>query len=129
MLRASRNVLVLSLVMMAAILAPLAACGGSAHEKTLQVSFVALNATRDGFTEWSRDHQEQIVEHATSADEAKTKVAAFRATRTKVVDAFLVAYAAFSLATLDPAEPNYLEAIKAGKALLAAIKDLKAVAP
>jgi hypothetical protein len=78
----------------------LAACGASAREKALTSSLTALDVAADTVVEVSNKRQEQIVETATSRDEAHAKVDAFRAERAPVIEDIARAYKAIATAAL-----------------------------
>lgn len=78
-----------------------AACGGSftdKAQKTLATSLEATNAARDSFLAWDKDHQQAIVEKASTREAGEAQLAAYRQTRRAVVKAFTVAYTAIAAA-------------------------------
>jgi hypothetical protein len=85
------------------VLAALTACGprsdGPAIDQTrlgLQTALTATNAARDAFVAWDKDHQARIVEEATSLDDGKAKLAAYRMQRADVSATFVLAYSAIA---------------------------------
>ena len=107
--------------------AMLASCGGPAlRQKAIDTGFTGLNALRDGFVTWDKEHQEQIVDKATSLDDGKAKLASYRVARAKVSEAFMTAYAALNLAAINPNDDNFYEAARrAIKDLVAAFDELR----
>src|SRR3990167_4760740 len=83
----------------------LAACGPSIREKALATTFAGLNAARDGFLTWDKEHQETIVRDTYAAGgpraDATRKLADYRRQAAKVDHAFVVAYSALAAAALD----------------------------
>lgn len=78
----------------------LLACGASTRQKAIDTGLASLNAARDGFVTFDALHQEQIVAKATTLEEGKAQLAAWREKRKRVVDAFVIAYRALSTAAL-----------------------------
>jgi hypothetical protein len=79
----------------------MAACGGSVTQRTSQALGTALgatNAARDQFSAWDKQHQLDIVDRATTREQAEAELAAYRAKRQKIVQAFTVAYGAIASA-------------------------------
>lgn len=70
----------------------LIACSNSARKDTLHVSFVATVAARESFKAWDKKHQDEIVANATSHEDGRTKLDAYREKRnavlTMIVDTF-----------------------------------------
>lgn len=114
----NRNVIVL------VFLALLASCATS-KRAAIDTGFTALNSLRDGFVAWDKEHQAQIVDKATSLEDGKAKLAAYREARVKVSNAFIAAYNSFSLAAIDvDNDETYNEAKKAVRALVDAYNAL-----
>lgn len=79
------------------------ACGGSVADRTnkaLGTAIVATNAARDQFTEWDKQHQLDIVDRATTREQATGGLKAYRQKRQKVIQAFTVAYTAMASAAV-----------------------------
>lgn len=108
-----------------------AACGPNAKQKALSYTVTGLNAARDGFVIWDANHQQKIVDDATSLGEGQAALTAYRAKREAVLQAFTVAYSALAVAALDPSAAMLLEALNAAKEVYKLVKDLSggAVAP
>jgi hypothetical protein len=108
-----------------AVFLALPACPGpDAKQKALQTSLTALNAARDGFVVWDKHHQEKIVENATSLEQGKAALAAYRAKRAPVEQGFVIAYSALAVAALEKSAEMILEAVLAAKEVYKLIKIL-----
>jgi len=115
-----RRTIPAALVIALALTAP--ACGGDSKQKALKTSLSALNAARDGFIAWDKNHQDKIVAGATSLDDGKVKLDRYRKTREPVLQGFTVAYSALAAAALSPSVAMILEASKAATGLYALIR-------
>jgi hypothetical protein len=103
----------------------LPACPGpDAKQKALQTSLTALNAAREGFVAWDKNHQQKIVDDATSLDQGKAALAAYRTKRAPVEQGFVVAYSALAVAALEKSAAMILEAALAAKEVYGLIKIL-----
>lgn len=80
------------------IVLSLAACGSNQRQETLHSALVAANVARDGFAAWDLAHQKQIVEKATSREQAEAELAAYRAKRDGIIARFEEAYRAIAVA-------------------------------
>lgn len=89
------------------------ACGPDAKQKALRTTLTGLNAARDGFVAWDYVHQQGIVDDATSLEEGKANLKAYREKRDKVVIAFEIAYRSVAVAALDLTTANLGEALRA----------------
>lgn len=76
----------------------LAGCAASARETTIKTSLIAVQAADGAFVAYDKTHQEEIVAHATSLEDGKAKLAAYRAKQDTVRKAFVVAYTAIGVA-------------------------------
>ena len=113
-----------SVLFVIVLLAVAAGCGPNARQKALKTSVTALNAARDGFVQWDKHKQAQIVEDATSLDEGKAALKTYRDKRGPVLEGFTVAYAALALAALDDNLARLTEAISAAASVYKLIKGL-----
>jgi hypothetical protein len=104
------------------ILAMVAACGPDAKQQALKYSLTGLNAARDGFVVWDANHQQKIVDDATSLEQGKQALADYRAKREKVLQSFTVAYSALAVAALDPSAEMLVEALAAATEVYKLIK-------
>lgn len=97
----------LALIYIAAILGLVlqSGCGPSARDKTLSATLLSVNAARDGFVEWDKQYQESIVDAATSLEEGKDKLLAYREDRDIVLRAFEVAYRTIAVAAINKETP------------------------
>ena len=120
MKRSTAHVSLLSLVFVL-----LSACPGpDSKQKALQTSLTALNAARDGFLAWDKNHQQKIVDEATSMEQGKAALAAYRSKREPVVQGFVVAYSALAVAALERSAAMILEAALAAKEVYSLVKML-----
>lgn len=103
-----------------AMVVMLAACGASSRERTLRTTLAAVDASAAGFETWDEQHQKEIVDKATSAEEATAAIAVYRLRREQVIAAFEVAYRALAAAALhgDNAVGPALDAAEAAYHLL-----------
>jgi len=98
------------------------ACGASQRERTVATALTATNAARDAFIKFDRVHQQKLVETASSVDDGRTRLDAYRRQRDPIVQGFATAYqlvATAAVLTDDPkAIPNMLQAVALLKAAL-----------
>jgi len=86
---------------LALLLALAVGCGGSFSEKaskSVSVALTTTNAARNTFVAWDESHQQQIVAEADTEAEARERLAAYRAEREVVLEAFTAAYSAIAAA-------------------------------
>lgn len=102
-----------------------AACGASSRTKALRVNLVAVNAARDTMLAVSKAREAQIVEKATSKDEGRAQIDAWRMKVDVVAKAIDVAYRAIHDAALLNEAKSASEALAAVTKALALIKELK----
>ena len=105
------------------------ACGSSAREKALSTTLASLNAARDGFVAWDKEHQESIVqetydEGGTRAD-AVRKLADYRRKAARIDQAFVLAYSALAAAALDLSVAGLISAAADARKVYEAILALK----
>ena len=117
--RASRLV-----ALMLAPLLLLAACGPSAHERAVQTTFAALNASRDIWLVWDERQFQEIVDTAKTYEGGLAAIEAYRVRQEKFRLLFAAAYAALAVATSDPGMGALLEAAAAAKKVYEAVKAL-----
>lgn len=73
-------------------------CGASQRETTIRAALITADVARDGFVSYDAAKQSAIVNAATSLDDGRAKLAAYRDARAKVADAFTTAYRAIAAA-------------------------------
>jgi hypothetical protein len=100
------------------------ACGPNAKQKALRTTLVSVNAARDGFVTWDYVHQQGIVDDATSLEDGKAKLKAYREKREKAVISFEIAYRALAVAALDLTTANVGEALRSAGDLYMLIRAL-----
>jgi hypothetical protein len=102
-----------------------AGCGASAREKTLRASFVAMNAARDGFFAYDKQHQRTLLEASPDRATFDNQLAAYRAKQADVVAKIAGAYEALAAAVLINKDHGSLAAVGAALAIaFDAIKDI-----
>lgn len=106
------------------VLASPACSGPNKRTKVLQQTLTALNAARDGFAVWNRQHQLALVDKATSREDSFAKVNEYNARKEAVTNGFMVAYLAVSLAATQADEVSLHRALEAAGELYDAIKKL-----
>lgn len=102
-----------------------AACSQNERVSTLHATIIAVNAARDGFTAWDRDHQQSLVTAATTREDAEKAIAEYRVAQTKIVSGFEVAYRALAVAATQTDDLSLKAALTAAAELLDAIQKLK----
>jgi hypothetical protein len=122
-----RACLALAIVLAAVAIAPLCGCQ-SAREKTLSATLATLNGAAKAYELYGLQHQETLVDQATSKEDATAKVASFRAHLEPVTKAFSLAYAGLALASLTPTTANLAAAADLLGKVFTAIKELQEVA-
>ena len=118
-----RDIRALALFLLAflATLTIVGACTPNKRIKTLQVALVSVNAIRDGFLAWDRQHQHDLVESATSRADGLAKLAAYQAKRDLVLrrradglrtpEVFELVYLAISIAATQTDELSLTDAL------------------
>jgi len=81
-----------------AIAIVLSGCAASTRESAIRSAIAALDVSSTALVVYDKEHQESIVSGATSLDDGKAKLAAYRAKREVVRKAFVVAGAAIGVA-------------------------------
>lgn len=99
------------------------ACATSRDAVLSRVSS-GLEAAQKAFIQADVRNQEAIVAKATSLEEGKKALAAYRDKRDKVAGAFVLAWSAVAAASLDLTEKSFVEAVGAAGAAYRAWKEL-----
>jgi hypothetical protein len=108
------------------ILVILAACGANARTTALRANLVALNAARDTLLVVSKEREAQIVEKATSKEEGRAQLDAWRVNVDKVAAAIEAGYRAiYAAAILNDVK----SASEAGAAVVRALALAKEISP
>lgn len=115
------------LIALALVLA-VAGCGPSARDRALSTTLLAVNSARDGFIVWDRQHQNTIIDAATSAEDGEATLGAYRERRTGVMQAFEIAYRALAVGAINKKTP-LPEIVERAAALATAIAALKQPEP
>ncbi len=100
----------------------MAACSHNQRADTIKATLVSINAARDGLTTYDAQHQREIVDAAQTADEAREKIASYRAEREKIINGFEVVYRALALAATQNDQPSLESAISRAAELYAAVQ-------
>jgi len=103
------------------------ACGG--YQSELKVSLATVDGAAAAFEKFDKPHQEQILAKATSADELKTNLDAYRKKQQAVLDGLILAYRAIATAETSPSDITVSTASADVAALLALLKDLGVTIP
>lgn len=100
-------------------------CSASQRERTIKTTLAAVNETRVAFVVFDRAAQAAIVATATSYEQGATALAAYRAKREIVVDAFSFAYRSIATAATINDEPTLANMISAAAGIAEAFRDFK----
>lgn len=93
------------------------ACSGHQRTKTLSAALSAVNAARDGFLAWDKQHQLELVKAGASRDEIDKALADYHGKREPVVAAFEVVYRAIAVAATQSDGPSLSAALEKAKQL------------
>lgn len=85
-------------VLLVLLLGWLVACGASQRESTIKAALVTVDAAREAWLAYDHHAQMEIVARATSLEDGRAKLAAYRANQGKIETAFEVAYRAVAAA-------------------------------
>lgn len=100
------------------------ACSVNSRRDTIKASFIGLETATEGFTEWDRLHQQEIVNNAVSLEEGQEQLTDYRLSRTEITDKLIVAYKLLALAMLDLSKDGvFLEAVARVNELIGLIKE------
>lgn len=113
------------LVLLLCLVGFVTACGASARVQALRTSLVATNVARDTLLTVSKERETQIVEKATSKEDGRTQLDAWRAKVDVVAKAIDAAYRGIHDAALLNDAKSASEAASAAKKALSLLKDLK----
>lgn len=100
-------------------------CGASQRDRTIKTTLAAVNETRTAFVVFDRAAQAAIVATAKSYDDGAAKLAAYRAKREIVVDAFAFVYRAIATAATVNDDPSLTAMITAAAGIAEAFRDFK----
>lgn len=101
-----------------------AACTHASRTDTLHASLTSVNAARDGFVAWDQKHQQALLEHATSREDAQRALTDYRATQTKIAEWFAVVYQSIAAAAVQNDDPSLAAAVHAATDIVAKIAQL-----
>lgn len=101
-----------------------AGCGASARQQTIAAALTATNASRAVFVAWDASHQTELVSTATSLEDGRQRLDAYRKQREPVVQGFAGVYRLIAAAALARDAGSITEMVDAAKLLHATLKDL-----
>lgn len=101
-----------------------AACSKQQRQDTIAASLIAVNAARDGFTTWDRQHEQSLLDNTPTREEFDAKITAHRAETVKRLAAFELAYKALATAATQTDDPSLAAAIAQAAELVSQIKKL-----
>ena len=114
----------LSLFVMCLMVLVASSCTPNKRTKTLHATLVAVNAARDGFTAWDREHQASLARTLPSREAIDQALDAYHAKRRPVVDSFEVAYRALAVAATQTDDMSLKTALDGARELLTALQKL-----
>lgn len=125
MLRDTSPMLSLFFLLFIGIVMAAPACSSAnKRTKTLQTTVTAVNAARDGFFAWDRQHLIAIVKNSSSRDDALVTERLYAERKKLVIDSFEVAYRALAVAATQADDLSFRAAMASAAELLDAIKKL-----
>lgn len=102
----------------------MAGCGANARQTTIRASLGTLQTARTAFEIWDDRHQQEIVDQATSLEDGKQKLEAYRAKRQVALKAFVAAVLLLAHAANEKDDPSLDSAKKAISDLIRQLGDL-----
>lgn len=100
------------------------ACNRSQRNDTLRTTVISVNAARDGFTAWDRNHQQAIAASAATREAAESELTKYRSERETTLRYFEVAYRSLALAATQVDEPSLKTALISAADVVDAVKAL-----
>lgn len=99
-------------------------CAASQRESTIKAAMVTVDAAQKAYVIHDADAQDKIVKSATSSEDGKAKLAAYRLKRERVVKAFVAAYQAIATGAQLSDDRSLASIASAAVEVIAAVKDL-----
>ena len=99
------------------------ACAASTRTQTLQITLAATTAAQVGFVAQDAAHQQALVDRATTLDEGRAALGAYRTRRDRVVALFIATYRAVAVAA-TVAEGGLSDVVAASRELTVALATL-----
>lgn len=125
MIRAQSSALWMFVSLFLVMIAITPGCSGpTKRTRTLQTTLTAVNAARDGFVAWDRQHQHELVEKATTKDAANQAIDAYHKKREPITTSFEIVYRAVAMAATQTDELSMQAALAKAGELYDAIKKL-----
>lgn len=103
---ASGTAAMLAVLLLGGLVALQPGCAASQRESTIKAAMVTVDASRSAYLTYDQHAQADIVAKATSLDDGKAKLEAYRMNREKLVKALTVAYQAIATAAQLNDEPS-----------------------
>lgn len=100
-----------------------AACDKNKRADTLRVSLAAVNGLREGLVEFDRAHQMNILDEATSREQVRAELAAYRARRDIIEAGFQLVYRLIAAAAVADDDLSFKEAVEHAASLAVTVKD------
>lgn len=122
-----RPLILACLVALGSVAAP--ACASSTRESTIKAALVAVDASKEAYVAYDAHEQGEIVAAATSLEDGKAKLAAYRGKRAGVVKALTVAYQAIATAAQLNDDPSLAALGAAVNEVIATLRSLTGGAP
>jgi len=109
---------VVPLIIAGILLLTCSGCGGAATaadraNRSIAATLEAVNAAHEGFVEWDKAHQDEVLAASGSQEEYDAKIAAYRVDRGQVTQAFVAVYSTIAAAA------GIVPLVGAGKATVA----------
>jgi hypothetical protein len=99
-------------------------CAKNKRNDSLRQAVIAVNAARDGFTQWDLEYRKGIIDKATSRAEAEGALAKYDERKKPVVNGIEFAYRALAVAATQTDEPSLQDALTAASELVDSFKKL-----
>lgn len=97
----------------------------NSKKDTLKTSLQTLNATRDGFLVWDRQHKDAIVDSADTYEDGEVRLNMYREKRAAIILGFELAYKAVAIAAVDRTDRNIKEMLANLEMLYRSILEFK----
>jgi hypothetical protein len=98
------------------------ACTHNTRTETLQAAQLSVGAARDSLATYDQIEQDDIISHAVTLEDGKTRLASWRRKRTDLVSAIATAYRAIAIAGPLNDQPSLASALTAAGEVVDAIK-------
>lgn len=99
-------------------------CRSDHRQTTIRATLATVHTARTVFEQWDREHQQEIVDKATSLEQGRAELEAYRAKRNVVIQTFLAAATLLATAANEKDDATLAEARKAVAGLIDDLVDL-----